>query len=456
MNHTTVLPATPVPARELRDSVEPIGSLRSVTEQVGARDLHERGITGAGVTVAVVDTGVAPVPALGDPDKVVALVDLTPEASMPSLRHRDGFGHGTHMAGIVAGRARPTGAPDQDARGFSGVAPGAGLVSVKVGDRHGAVDVSQVIDAMDWVVAHRDELGIRVLSLSYGTDSEQPYEVDPLAAAVERAWRAGIVVVVAAGNAGPDAARLDNPASDPFVIAVGGAERSADGWLPLADTSSGDGLRDPDIAAPGRSIESLRAPGSLADRRHPEGYVDELRFKGTGSSQAAAVVAGAVALLLEARPSLTPDEVKALLRSTARPAGHERRLGRGIVDVAAAAVAPVPPGSTQRWPASDGSGSLESSRGTRHVIVDGQVLVGEVTWTGTSWVSGAWSGSAWSGSAWSGSAWSGSAWSGSAWSGSAWSGSAWSGSAWSGSAWSGSAWSGSAWSGSAWSGSAWS
>jgi serine protease AprX len=415
MDHATVLPAPQASATGATGPSDPPGSLRRVSAQIGARDLHEQGINGAGVTVAVVDTGIAPVSAFGDPGKVAAVVDLTPEASMPSLRHRDGFGHGTHMAGIVAGRT--------DAGvdgGFAGIAPGAGLVSVKVGDRHGAVDVSQVIDAIGRVVAHREELGIRVLSLSYGTDSEQPYEVDPLAAAVERAWQAGVVVVVAAGNAGPGAPRLDNPASDPFVIAVGGAELGADGWAPLADTSAGDGLRDPDVAAPGRSIESLRAPGSRADRLHPEGYVDGLRFKGTGSSQAAAVVAGAVALLLEARPSLTPDEVKSLLRSTAHPLGHERRLGRGLIDVAAAAVAPMPPDSAQPWAPSNGSGSLEASRGSRHVIVDGQVLVGEVTWTGTSWVGRSWNGAGWNGAGWNGAGWNGAGWNGAGWNGDSW------------------------------------
>ncbi|MGF1663744.1 MAG: S8 family serine peptidase, partial [Kineosporiaceae bacterium] len=425
MEHATVLPAAPTSTADDAGPAEPVGSLRLVSAQIGAADLHEGRITGAGVTVAVVDTGIAPVAALGDHDKIAALVDLTPEATMPSLRHRDGFGHGTHMAGIVAGRGCD-GVDD----GFAGIAPGAGLVSVKVGDRHGAVDVSQVIDAIGWVVAHREELGIRVLSLSYGTDADQPYEVDPLAAAVERAWQAGIVVVVAAGNAGPDASRLDNPASDPFVIAVGGAELGTDGWVPLADTSAGDGVRNPDIAAPGRSIESLRAPGSRADRLHPEGYVDDLRFKGTGSSQAAAVVAGAVALLLEARPSLTPDEVKSLLRTTARPLGHEQRLGRGLVDVAAAVVAPVPPDSLQTWAPSDGSGSLEAARGSRHVIVDGEVLVGEFTSTPTGSARTAWSAPPLNGVSWNGVSWNGVSWNGVSWNGVSWNGVSWNGVSW--------------------------
>ena len=103
-----------------------------------------------------------------------------------------------------------------------GVAPDAGLVSVKVGDNTGAIDVTQMIAAVDWVTEHADELDIRVLNLAYSSGSLLPYRADPLAAAVERAWRAGIVVVVAAGNGGNDANRLASPARDPYVIAVGG------------------------------------------------------------------------------------------------------------------------------------------------------------------------------------------------------------------------------------------
>jgi len=235
MDHTTALRAGRSTAAA-ESAADLPGSLAHVVDAIGATDLRRQGVTGAGVTVAVVDTGVSPVAALTVPGKIVGSVDLTPEAVMPSFRTRDGHGHGTHMAGIVAGRtAFGTERGAADLGGFAGVAPDAGLVAVKVGDRHGTVDVSQVIDGIDWVVAHRDEFRIRVLSLSYGTDSDQPYGVDPLAAAVERAWHAGIVVVVAAGNAGDDSPRLDNPATDPFVIAVGGAQPDGGSWSPLAD-----------------------------------------------------------------------------------------------------------------------------------------------------------------------------------------------------------------------------
>ncbi|MDH3682788.1 MAG: S8 family serine peptidase, partial [Acidimicrobiia bacterium] len=188
------------------DPAAALGSMYNVVDQIGARKLWQAGITGRGVDVAVIDTGVAPVPALLGADKVGAMVDLSFESSVPEAAYLDTYGHGTHMIGIIAGRepgAEPATAHQRPGE-LLGVAPDARIVSVKVGDNTGAVDVSQVIAAIDWVVQHRNtgDLNIRVINLSYGTDSTQDYRIDPLAAAVERAWHAGIVVVVPSGNDG--------------------------------------------------------------------------------------------------------------------------------------------------------------------------------------------------------------------------------------------------------------
>ena len=162
-----------------------------------------------------------------------------------------------------------------------------------------------------------------MLNLSYGTDGVQDYLVDPLTHAVENAWRAGIVVVVSGGNDGFGSGKLNNPAYDPHVIAVGAADTR--GTVATADdlvpdfSSRGDASRRVDVVAPGRSIASLREPGSYLDAVHPAARYGDRLFKGSGSSQAAAVVSGAVALLLDQRPGLTPDQVKALLRETAAP-----------------------------------------------------------------------------------------------------------------------------------------
>jgi serine protease AprX len=453
----------------------PLGSMYHVVDQIGARELWERGVDGTGVTVAVVDTGVAPVAALAD--QVVATVDLSGEARVPEARFVDTYGHGSHMAGIIAGRspgADPATADDHP-DWFLGVAPGADLVSVKVGDNTGATDISQVIAGVDWVVDHADELDIDVLNLSYDSGSPLPYLTDPLVAAVERAWLSGIVVVVAGGNDGRRTGVLGSPALDPYVVSVAAAQAQPRGRFTVPSwTSTGSKSRPPDLVAPGTSIDSLRVPNSRVDLEHPEGFVSDTLFRGSGSSQAAAVVAGAAALLLEERPWLTPDQVKNLLVSTADnrivTPRHERISGAGMlrVDVASERVAGV---SVQTWPLSDGSGSLDAARGGDTITIDGVVVTGDRTvlgvpyvgarWEGSRWSEGSWDGSRWSAATWLGSRWSDATWTGSRWTGSRWSiddwaGSGWSGSRWSGSRWSADAWSGSRWSGSRWSGSRWS
>ena len=469
-----------------------LGAMTSVVDQIGARTLWQQGYTGGGVHVAVIDTGVAPVPALSGPDKVVAMVDLSLEAGVPEAVYLDTNGHGSHMAGIIAGRTPGADPKNPKPGDFLGVAPDAGIVSVKVGDNTGAVDVSQVIAGIDWVIQHKDTngLNIRVLNLSYGTDSLQDYQIDPLAFAVERAWDAGIAVVVAAGNEGwSNRTGLANPAHDPYVIAVGGAEATSNGFRTPSWTSSaqlvtkstggaeteslwddyalfgttGYAGRLPDLVAPGAHIESLRVPGSRVAIEHPEGFVSAEIFKGSGTSQSAAVVSGAVALLLDARPSLTPDQVKRLLIDGAAPINYAlpTAQGAGVVNVAASAALPAPKDAAQTWVRSTGRGSLEASRGTQHVVVNGVTIVGEVTvtgapWSGASWTGASWSGASWTGASWTGASWSGASWSGASWTGASWTGASWTGASWTGASWSGASWTGASWSGASWSGASWS
>jgi serine protease AprX len=434
------------------------------------------GYTGDGVDVAVIDTGVAPVTELSSTDVFVG-PDLSFESGVDAVAGLDTYGHGTHMIGIIAGRTPGADPLHPTTSDFIGVAPDAGIVSVKVADNTGAVDVSQVIAAIDWVVQNRQAngLNIRVLNLSYNTTGTQNAVDDPLSKAIENAWNHGIVVVVSAGNEGRSAYGLANPATNPNVVAVSAAELfQGYGWGVPVWAPSGDTVRNPDVLAPGVSIKSLRVPGSRIDTEHPAARIsgDDRLFLGSGTSQAAAVVSGAAALLLDQRPGLTPDEVKSLFTVNAADVFEKEIFkGHGLIDLAAAKDAPTLH-TTQKFTAARGLGSLEAARGGDHVTIDGKVLRGEFTVTGAAWDPVAWvaaseagtawsgvddwSGSSWSGSSWSGSSWSGSSWSGSSWSGSSWSGSSWSGSSWSGSSWSGSSWSGSSWSGSSWSGSSWS
>jgi serine protease AprX len=446
------------------------GSLSSIAAGYGIRAAWSKGVTGKGVTVAVIDTGIAPVQGLDAPGKVVNGPDLSFESQRAGTRYVDGYGHGTHLAGIIAGRDETFDPRKPKATTFAGVAPDAQLLNVKVGAADGGADVSQVIAALDWVVAHRSDNGmnVRVVNLAYGTKSTQAWQVDPLARAVENAWRAGLVVVTAAGNDGLDAPSLLMPALDPHVIAVGAVDNA--GTTTHADdvvagfTNGGSPSRRPDVLAPGKSVVSLRVPGSYVDALHPEGLVtgdsSGRFFRGSGTSQATAVASGEVALLLQARPRLTPDQVKAVLRSSAdRLVKHPSPvMGAGVTDLPRALTARVP--STSAAAAltrSTGLGSLEASRGGEHVVdlVDGGVLTGEVDALGSPWDGAAWAAAQARGGAWDGGSWNGRVWTGEAWQPGGYAPAAWTGSSWSGVPWASHPWSEATWQARSWRDSSW-
>ncbi|MDH5504215.1 MAG: S8 family serine peptidase, partial [Acidimicrobiia bacterium] len=187
------------------DGGKDVTNLAEIANVIQSGSAWNQGGQGAGVTVALIDSGVTPVEGLATPGKIINGPDLSFDSQLPGMQYLDAYGHGTHMAGIIAGRASnaPASLSWHDTKKhFLGVAPDARILNVKVGAANGAVDVSQVLAAVNWVIEHRNDNGmnVRVLNLSFGTDSSQPYTIDPLAYAVEVAWRNGIVVVVAAGN----------------------------------------------------------------------------------------------------------------------------------------------------------------------------------------------------------------------------------------------------------------
>ena len=448
------------------DPEQDISSMFSITEKItGASEFWRNGYTGDGVGVAMVDSGISPVPGLLTRGKVVNGPDLSFESQSRHLRHLDTFGHGTHMAGIIAGRDFSSGrwfrggAPVP----FQGMAPDAHVINVKVADANGATDVSQVIAAIDWVVQHRNDhdLNIRVLNLSFGTDGVQDYRLDPLAHAAEVAWRRGIVVVVAAGNGGYGSKKLNNPAYDPYVLAIGGADGNgtydhSDDTIPPF-SSCGDATRGPDLVAPGKSVVSLRSFFSSADRLNPDARVGNRFFRGSGTSQAAAVVSGAAALLIQQRPEATPDQIKALLTSTANvlPEAPAACQGAGMIDLREALGASTP-NASQNHAVSTGLGSLDAARGSARITDEGVVLEGEIDVFGNAWDAATWAAKSWSGNAWTGGTWNGQSWTGSSWSGKSWSGKSWSAIEWLEGSWSGKSWSGKSWSGKSWSGKSWS
>ncbi|MEO6144798.1 MAG: S8 family serine peptidase [Dermatophilaceae bacterium] len=475
------------------------GSLFMVAKAIGARGLwgkkdgSGRQLTGQGVGVAVLDSGVAQVAGLDGAGKVTYGPDLSIEAN-GVLTQQDTFGHGTFMAGIIAGRGATNPSsdlPSAPANVQLGVAPDAKLLAVKLATADGSTDVSQVIAALDWVTQNPvlpDGTRVRVINLSYGTNSAQDYVTDPLSAAAENAWQHGIVVVTSAGNNGADNGRLSDPAIDPYVIAVGATDSNnrLDGWKGDHATAAsfsevGSATRHVDLVAPGTSVVSARAPGSLIDLTYPSGLVSGdvsgTLFRGSGTSQAAAVVSGAVALLLQAYPDLTPDQIKFALTSSADRVKNasEIEVGAGSLDLKAAlntadrlsgtdkTATTLRAAAVQDFPGSTGQGSIDAARGGS-VLVDaaGNDLTGEVDVQGSAWDPAAWWQATSTLSAWSGGQWMGSTLTGDSWepafgglSSSRWSSSRWSSSRWSSADWSSSRWSSSRWSSSRWSASDW-
>ncbi len=453
------------------DASADLGSMYSMEKALGIHAAWARGVTGHGVTVAVIDSGVAPEPGLDRDGKVMDGPDLSYEGQSPTTAHLDSYGHGTHMAGIIAAKDEGGDPKKPVATKFMGVAPDAKLLNMKVGVGDGGVDVTQVIAALNWVVQHKDDQGmhVRVVNLAYGTESAQSWQVDPLAKAVEDAWNAGIVVVAAAGNDGQGADLL-MPAIDPHVIAVGAVDHQGTA-TPNDDvvagfTSSGTSTRRPDVLAPGKSVVSLRDPGSYVDQLHPEGLVpgDDLGrfFRGSGTSQSTAVVTGEVALLVQAKPSLTPDQVKGLLRATADrlPNSGDPAQGAGVVDVTAAldlldakSSAGWATAGQQAAPASSGIGSIEASRGGEHVVdpTTGDELTGERDAQGNPWDSTEWARASSSGTAWSkGGVWNGSTWTSDRWKDKAVLSSPWTGNSWNGVSWGQHQWSQATWESRSW------
>jgi len=276
------------------------------------------GVTGAGVGVAVIDSGIANHPALKS--RVVASVDFTSSNG----RGDDQYGHGTHVAGIIAAASSST----------TGVAPGAHLVSLKVLNADGSGKTSDVIAAIDYAVSVKDKYRLRVINLSLGHPVVESWRDDPLCQAVERAYRAGLVVVASAGNMGKLAdgrqvlGGITSPGNSPFALTVGALNtkgtpfRSDD--VVATYSSKGptrfDLLIKPDLVAPGNRIESLAAPGSTLVREHPElvtGSGQQAQLQLSGTSMAAAVVSGAAAIIVAAQPEIRPAGVRATLQATA-------------------------------------------------------------------------------------------------------------------------------------------
>jgi serine protease AprX len=380
------------------------------SEAVRATKTWDQGHTGRGVVVAVIDTGINPV---GDLAGKVAGIDLTGEAN-----NVDSYGHGTFVAGLIAG----SGAASDG--GIKGVAPDVRLLSIKIAGADGSTDLIRLLAALDFVATTRELFGTRVLNLSLAVDPSDSYQGSPVSVAVERVWNSGVVVVTPAGNGGTGPGTITAPGNDPYVITVGASDDRTTPGIgddTLATFSgvgpTGDGISKPDLVAPGKSVVSLRAPGSTLDRANPGARVASDYFTGSGTSFSAALTSGAAALALSRDGTLTPDQVKGRLTSSARNAsGVVPAAGRGA-------------GELDAFGATMSTDRRAANRGLTPATFSG-VSGADIIPAGSSWGGSSWGGSSWGGSSWGGSSWGGSSWGGSSWGGSSWGGSSWASAPW--------------------------
>ena len=299
---------------------------------------------GAGVGVAIIDSGIASHP---DLPNLVKTVDFTGGPNVPG----DPFGHGTHVAGIIGGSG-------QSSQGlYAGVAPSARLINLRVLDASGGGSTSNVISAIEWAIDNRNALGddgkplnIRVLNISAGHAPYESSSTDPLAVACRQAVQAGLVVVVSAGNNGKDPitgnpayGTITTPGIESSVITVGaittwGTPSRADDVVSTFSSRGPtiDHLMKPDLAAPGSRIVSASSPGNYLATTYPALQIGTGYLKLSGTSMAAPEVSGAAAMILSANPNLTPNLVKSILMYTAEKKGAALDVGAGEVNIAGA------------------------------------------------------------------------------------------------------------------------
>lgn len=295
----------------------------------GADNLHQHGIRGQGITVAVLDSGLWEHAYLAQDsagkNRVLARYDAILGKEVNEAF--DESGHGTHLTSVLA-HSGATLHDGQPSGSYKGIAPDSNLVVVKAFNQEGQGEMLDIVRGVQWAVDNREKYDIRVLNLSFASRPRWPYWLDPINQAVMRAWAEGVVVIAAAGNEGPEAMSIGSPGNLPYIITVGAI---TDSWTPtdrsddyIPDFSSRGPTPDahikPDIVAPGGHITGITRPGSSLSVDHPNYMLPSGDFVMTGSSQAAALVSGLTALLLQLEPDLTPDQIKCKLTSSAEPA----------------------------------------------------------------------------------------------------------------------------------------
>ena len=299
-------------------------SLDIANSTLGVNRLWEQGFTGKGVGICVIDSGIYPHKDFGD--RIKGFVDMNDG----QLKPYDPYGHGTHVAGIAAGSGVESNGK------FKGVAPDADIIGVRI------TSVAEAIKGIQWAIENKDTYNIKVVNMSLGDFPIKSYKTDPWAQAAEKAWDSGIMVVVAAGNEGPGEGTVSTPGIDPKVLTVGAIDdkntpEREDDSISLF-TSRGpttpDGLVKPDVVAPGVEIFGPLSPGSTLDSDDLP-HVDNKYIAMSGSSMATPIVSGLAALLIQANPDLTNNDIKKIMMETAEnyiPGLKPTDQGAGLVD----------------------------------------------------------------------------------------------------------------------------
>ncbi len=358
-------------------------------------------LRGKNITEAVVDSGFYSTSDL----KGRILTNVNFNRSYHSAA--DLYGHGTFVAGIIAGN----GAASKGK--YIGVAPQLNLVNVRVSDDQGMTLESDVINGLQWVLNNKAQYNIRVVNLSLNSSVAEFYNTSPMDAAAEILWFNGIVIVVSAGNNGT--ATLYPPANDPFVITVGAT--NDEGTLSLSDDViapfsaygvTESGFTKPDLVAPGTNIIGLLPDnaGLTIAKQHPQNQVDSTYFRMSGTSVSAPMVSGAVALLLQSNPYLTPDQVKYRLIATANknwPGYNPATAGAGYLDVYAA----VKGTTTQSANTGLAASGLLTTGSTP---VNSSVSWNSVSWNSVSWNSVSWNSVSWNSVSWNSVSWNSDYW----------------------------------------------
>ncbi len=403
---------------------------------------HGHTETGFGIAVAVIDSGVDS----SHSDLSGQVVAVNVNRKSPTAL--DGYGHGTHVAGIIAGH-------DLDGQ-YLGVAPEAMLISVKVADDNGSAYVSDLLRGLDWVAAHHDDYGIRALNISASVSFPESYATSPIDAAVEYLWNEGVAVVTSAGNLGAaqDAAWYA-PGNDPQVITVGCLDENQtpsladDSLCPISSRGlTEDGFAKPDLVAPGRKIFSTLGAGINGQSvalvaEFPERIsADRQHISLSGTSMAAPVVTGAIALLLQRHPHLTPGQLKQLVTATTRPYPGQAD-GAGALNITAAvAASDHAPDASKQVPLA--VGATAPSRDASTILWDG------ARWTSTYWDGARWTSAYWDGARWTGTYWDGARWTSAYWDGARWTATYWDGARWTSGFWDGARWTSGFWDGARW------